>query len=53
MDTIDYWPFAQEYSIWNAAVTALQFWMVDLNSPNAQPLKGSTQPSFAAILPSI
>ena len=31
MDATDYWPFAQEYSIWNAAVTALQFCMVDLN----------------------
>ena len=25
-----YWPLACEYSIWNATVTALQFWMVDL-----------------------
>ena len=25
-----YWPFAQEYSIWNAAVAALQFWTADL-----------------------
>ena len=25
-----FWPFAQEYSIWNAAVAALQFWTVDL-----------------------
>ena len=32
MDTTDYWPFAQEYSIWNAAVTALQFWMDNLDS---------------------
>ena len=30
MDTSQYWPFAHEYSIWNATVTALQFWMVDL-----------------------
>ena len=30
MDTTDYWPFAQEYSIWNAAVAALQFWMDNL-----------------------
>ena len=29
MDTLQYWPFAHEYSIWNAAVTALQFWTVD------------------------
>ena len=25
-----YWPFAQEYTIWNATVTALQFWIADL-----------------------
>ena len=25
-----YWPFAQEYSIWNAAFTAFQFWTADL-----------------------
>ena len=31
MNATDYWPFAQEYSIWNAAVTALQFWMADLD----------------------
>ena len=31
MDTTDYWPFAQEYSIWNAAVTTLQFWTNDLD----------------------
>ena len=31
MDTTDYWSFAWEYSIWNAAVTALQVWMADLN----------------------
>ena len=27
MDTTHYWPFAREYSLWNAA---LQFWMADL-----------------------
>ena len=27
MDAPQYWPFAQEYSIWNATVAALQFWM--------------------------
>ena len=31
MDATDYWLFAQEYSIWNAAVSALQFWMRDLD----------------------
>ena len=30
MDAICYWLFAREYSIWNAAVIALQFWMADL-----------------------
>ena len=33
IDTTDYWPFVQEYSIWNAAVAALQLWMDDLNPP--------------------
>ena len=33
MDTAQYWPFAREYTIWNAAVSALQFWMEDLK-PN-------------------
>ena len=31
MDATHYWLFAREYSIWNAAVAALQFWMADLN----------------------
>ena len=30
MDATHYWPFAMEYSIWNATVAALQFWMADL-----------------------
>ena len=30
MDATHYWPFAREYPVWNAAVTALQFWMADL-----------------------
>ena len=25
-----YWPFAQEYSIWNTTVAALQFWTAEL-----------------------
>ena len=29
MDATDYWPMAREYSIWNAAVTGLQFWTAD------------------------
>ena len=30
MDAIHYCPFAREYSMWNTAVAALQFWMADL-----------------------
>ena len=30
MDATHYWPFEQEYAIWNATVTALQFWILDL-----------------------
>ena len=33
MDTTNYWLFAREYSIWNLAVTALEFWMADLDPP--------------------
>ena len=33
MDVTDYWPFAREYSTWNMAVAALQFWMADFNTP--------------------
>ena len=32
MDLVDYWPMASEYSIWNAAVAALQFWTADLKA---------------------
>ena len=31
MDATHYCPFPREYSIWNTAVTALQFWTADLN----------------------
>ena len=31
MDTADYWPMAQEYSIRNAAIASLQFWTEDLD----------------------
>ena len=34
MDATQYWLFAREYSIWNAAVAVLQFWMADLNPQN-------------------
>ena len=30
MNATDYWPLVREYSIWNATVTALQFWTADL-----------------------
>ena len=31
MNTADYWPMAREYSIWNATIASLQFWMEALN----------------------
>ena len=31
MDTVDYWPMAREYSIWNATIASLQFWTADLD----------------------
>ena len=32
MDSVDYWPMAREYSIWNAAIGALHFWTADLEA---------------------
>ena len=32
MNVMDYWPMAYGYSVWNAAVAALQFWTVDLKA---------------------
>ena len=32
MYVTDYWPMAWEYSVWNATVTALQFWNTDLKA---------------------
>ena len=32
MNTPDYWPMARKYSIWNAAVAALNFWTADLKA---------------------
>ena len=32
MNAMDYWQFVREYSIWNAAVAALQFWTADLDA---------------------
>ena len=31
METAEYWPMAQEYGIWNAAIASLQFWTEDLD----------------------
>ena len=31
VDTADYWLMAREYSIWNATIASLQFWMEDLH----------------------
>ena len=32
MDPVNYWMMAREYSIWNAAIAALQFWTADLEA---------------------
>ena len=32
MTITKYWPMAREYSVWNAAVAALQFWTEDLEA---------------------
>ena len=32
MNVTDYWPMAREYSVWNAAVAALQFCTADLKA---------------------
>ena len=32
MNPVDYWPMAREYSVWNTAVAALQFWTADLKA---------------------
>ena len=32
MNTLDYWPMAREYSIWNSVVAALNFWTADLKA---------------------
>ena len=54
MDTTDYWPFAREYSIWNAAVASLQFWMADLNPPKLSNAIERVYTAFSAvILPAI
>ena len=45
MDATDYWSFAREYSIWNIAVAALQFWMADLDP---QMLSNTTEQVYTA-----
>ena len=45
MDTTHYWPFAKEYSIWIAAVAALQFWTADFES---QTLSNAIEQAYAA-----
>ena len=32
MNGMDYWPMAREYSVWNAAVAGLEFWIADLKA---------------------
>ena len=32
MNVTDYWPMAQEYSVWNPAVAVFQFWTADLKT---------------------
>ena len=32
MNVAEYWPMTREYSVWNAAVAALQFWTADLEA---------------------
>ena len=32
MDPVDYWLMAREYSVWNTAIAALQFWTADLEA---------------------
>ena len=46
-NTPDYWPMAREYSIWNAAVAALNFWTADLK---AHTLSSATEESLQNIL---
>ena len=45
MNAMDYWPMAREYSVWSAAVVALQFWTAD---HNAHILSSTTDQVFNA-----
>ena len=47
MDFTNYWPFAHEFFIWNAAVAALQFWTADLDP---QTLSSSIERVYTAFL---
>ena len=31
MNATEYWPFTNEFSIWNTSVAALQFWTEELD----------------------
>ena len=45
MNVAVYWPMAREYSVWNAAVAALQFWTGDLE---AHVLRSTTEQVYNA-----
>ena len=32
MNAIEYWPMARKHSMWNTAVSALEFWTADLTT---------------------
>ena len=49
MDTTHYWPFAREYSMWNAAVIGLQFWRADLEPQTlSNPIEGGYTAFFSS-----
>ena len=45
MNVTDYWLLAREYSIWNATVVALQFWIAD---PEAHVLSSTIEQVYNA-----
>ena len=47
MNVTDYWPMAREYSVWNTAVAALQFWTTDLE---AHVLSSAIEQVYSAFL---
>ena len=53
MNAPHYWSFAAEYSIWNTALTTLQFWMAGLNPQTFSNAMESVYTAFfCRILPS-